>query len=59
YDKQMGARPMSRLVKEKLKKPLASEILFGSLAEAGGRVSVTVESGELRVQIEAPCKVKQ
>ncbi len=58
FDKQMGARPMSRLVKDKLKKPLASEILFGSLAESGGRVSVTVENGELRVQIEAPCKVK-
>lgn len=59
YDKQMGARPMGRLVKDKLKKPLASEILFGSLAENGGRVSVTVENAELRVQIEAPCKVKQ
>jgi ATP-dependent Clp protease ATP-binding subunit ClpA len=58
YDKQMGARPMARLVKEKLKKPLASEILFGSLAEAGGRVNVTVENGELRVQIDSPCKVK-
>lgn len=58
YDKQMGARPMARLVKEKLKKPLASEILFGSLVEAGGRVRVTVDGGELRVQIEAPCKVK-
>ncbi len=58
YDKQMGARPMARLVKEKLKKPLAGEILFGSLVEAGGRVRVTVDGGELRVQIEAPCKVK-
>ena len=58
YDRQMGARPMSRLVKDKLKKPLASEILFGSLAEAGGIVRVTVEGNELRVNIDAPCKVK-
>ncbi len=58
YDKQMGARPMARLVKDKLKRPLANEILFGSLAEGGGRVSVSVENGELRVNIEAPCKVK-
>jgi ATP-dependent Clp protease ATP-binding subunit ClpA len=59
YDVQMGARPMGRLVKDKLKKPLASEILFGRLAENGGRVRVTMESGELRVQVEAPHKVKQ
>lgn len=58
YDKQMGARPMARLIKDKLKKPLAGEILFGRLAEAGGRVNVTADSNELRVQIEAPCKVK-
>lgn len=57
YDRQMGARPMARLVKEKLKKPLANELLFGSLME-GGRVHVTVENGELRVDIEAACKVK-
>jgi len=59
YDVRMGARPMGRLIKDKLKKPLAGEILFGRLAENGGRVSVTMENGELRVQIDAPCKVKQ
>lgn len=59
YDKQMGARPMSRLVKDRLKKPLANEILFGQLAaEGGGRVKIFVENNELRVQIETPCKVK-
>ncbi len=58
YDKQMGARPMARLVKDKLKKPLASEILFGSLVEGNARVTVTVENGELRVQIDTPIKEK-
>lgn len=58
YDKPMGARPMARLVKDKLKKPLANEILFGSLAENGGHVTVTVENEELRVDIDATCKVK-
>ncbi len=58
YDKQMGARPMARLIKNKLKKPLANEILFGTLAEAGGRVSVRVEANDLKVRIEALCKVK-
>lgn len=57
YDKQMGARPMARLVKEKLKKPLASELLFGTLSD-GGRVRVTVEDGELKVDIETICKTK-
>ncbi len=57
YDKQMGARPMARLVRDKLKKPLASEILFGNLP-AGGKVFVYVEDDELRVKLEAPCKLK-
>ncbi|WP_130834568.1 ATP-dependent Clp protease ATP-binding subunit ClpA [[Erwinia] mediterraneensis] len=39
YDKAMGARPMARTVQENLKKPLANELLFGSLVDGG---SVTV-----------------
>ncbi|WP_413692525.1 ATP-dependent Clp protease ATP-binding subunit ClpA [Psychromonas sp. KJ10-2] len=35
YDKAMGARPMGRLIQEQLKKPLANEILFGSLQDGG------------------------
>jgi len=35
YDKAMGARPMGRLIQEKLKKPLANEILFGCLQNGG------------------------
>ncbi len=57
YDRQMGARPMARLIKDRLKKPLANALLFGTLIE-GGRVAVHVEDGELKVDIEAPCKVK-
>jgi ATP-dependent Clp protease ATP-binding subunit ClpA len=46
FDKQMGARPMSRLIQNELKKPLAEKILFGELHE-GGKVRVEVdESGE-------------
>lgn len=58
YDRQMGARPMARLVKDRLKKPLANELLFGSLSGIGGRVSVTVENNELKVDIEATVKEK-
>lgn len=52
YDEQMGARPMKRMIQEKLKKPLAEMILFGELAEEGGEVAITVdESGELLVEV--------
>jgi ATP-dependent Clp protease ATP-binding subunit ClpA len=56
YDEQMGARPMKRLIQEKLKKPLAEMILFGELAEEGGSVLITVDSeGELIVEAENAC----
>ncbi|KAB8313192.1 ATP-dependent Clp protease ATP-binding subunit ClpA [Erwinia endophytica] len=42
YDKAMGARPMARTVQENLKKPLANELLFGSLVD-GGSVSVALD----------------
>ncbi|AVF33879.1 ATP-dependent Clp protease ATP-binding subunit ClpA [Rahnella sikkimica] len=42
YDRAMGARPMTRTVQENLKKPLANELLFGSLVD-GGSVSVTLD----------------
>ena len=52
YDKVMGARPMGRLIQEKIKKPLAEELLFGSL-EHGGQVYVSVENGELSLDVLA------
>ena len=42
YDRPMGARPMTRTVQENLKKPLANELLFGSLVD-GGSVSVALD----------------
>jgi ATP-dependent Clp protease ATP-binding subunit ClpA len=41
YDKLYGARPMARLIQEKIKQPLAEELLFGKLA-AGGTVRIGV-----------------
>ncbi len=35
YDRQMGARPLARLIQEKIKKPLADEVLFGRLKNGG------------------------
>ena len=49
YDAKMGARPMDRLIQEKIKKPLAEEVLFGILADKGGTVFVGVEGDELSV----------
>ncbi len=41
YDPKMGARPMARVIQEHIKRPLAEELLFGSLSE-GGHVRVGV-----------------
>jgi ATP-dependent Clp protease ATP-binding subunit ClpA len=41
YDEKMGARPLSRVIQENIKKPLADEILFGKLKK-GGVVKVTI-----------------
>jgi ATP-dependent Clp protease ATP-binding subunit ClpA len=56
YDEQMGARPMARVIQEHIKRPLADELLFGSLAE-GGHVRVTVgEDDELKLYPEPAVK---
>ena len=46
YDRLFGARPLSRIIQEHIKKPLAEELLFGKLAK-GGLVQVTVKDGKL------------
>ncbi|WP_105171453.1 ATP-dependent Clp protease ATP-binding subunit ClpA [Pseudoalteromonas sp. T1lg24] len=51
YDKAMGARPMARLIQEKLKKPLANEILFGELSD-GGNVKVSMKDKQLTFSYE-------
>jgi len=45
YDKLMGARPLARLIQEKIKKPLADELLFGKLAK-GGTVYISLNDAE-------------
>ena len=51
YDEDMGARPMARLIQEKLKKPLAEEVLFGDLASGGGTVKVSLVDGEIAIEV--------
>jgi ATP-dependent Clp protease ATP-binding subunit ClpA len=52
YDPAMGARPLARVIQEKIKRPLAEEILFGKL-EKGGVVLVDLADGALRFTYEA------
>ena len=46
YDQQMGARPLSRIIQEHVKKPLAEEVLFGKLTK-GGTVRILLKGDEL------------
>ena len=41
YDKKMGARPLGRLIDNKIKSPLSREVLFGKLVD-GGKVTITI-----------------
>ena len=51
FDPLMGARPMARLIQDRIKRPLADELLFGKLM-AGGRVGLDVLDGELRLDVQ-------
>ena len=50
YDKLYGARPMARLIQEKIKQPLAEELLFGKLVD-GGEVKVHMKDGQPAFEI--------
>ncbi len=51
YDEKMGARPMQRLIQDKIKKQLAEDLLFGELSKHGGIVKISVEDGELSINV--------
>jgi len=50
YDKVMGARPMARLIQERIKKPLAEELLFGKL-EHGGHIVISELNDDIHIEI--------
>ncbi|MDB5505757.1 MAG: clpA [Devosia sp.] len=54
YDERMGARPLSRVIQEFVKKPLAEQVLFGELVN-GGTVTVAVigEGSEAKLELVA------
>ena len=51
YDPTMGARPMARIIQEHVKRPLAEELLFGSLV-AGGHIRVRLDAEGDRLVLE-------
>jgi len=62
YDQQMGARPLGRVIQEYIKRPLAEEVLFGTLVK-GGTVKVSVEKKEdgadgLKLDLVADTKIR-
>lgn len=51
YDAKMGARPMARIIQDKIKKPLAEMVLFGSLSEKGGVVKIDASDKGLELKV--------
>ena len=59
YDKLYGARPMARLIQEKVKQPLAEELLFGKLLQ-GGEVHVSIKDGNPNFEVTpSPPKISK
>ena len=52
YSESMGARPMARLIQDKLKKGIAEDILFGKLVD-GGKVIVSASEGDIVIKAHA------
>jgi len=51
YDKKMGARPLSRLIDNKIKSPLSRKVLFGELIN-GGKVYIKLVDGDIEFDIK-------
>jgi ATP-dependent Clp protease ATP-binding subunit ClpA len=51
YDPKMGARPMARVIQEHVKRPMAEELLFGSLTH-GGHIRVRLDADNDRLVLE-------
>ncbi|MDT8404956.1 ATP-dependent Clp protease ATP-binding subunit ClpA [Sulfuriflexus sp.] len=58
FDEKMGARPMTRLIQDNIKKPLAEELLFGKLVN-GGHVRITANSDGLSFDIQTEADAKE
>jgi ATP-dependent Clp protease ATP-binding subunit ClpA len=53
FDPLMGARPMQRLIQDRIRKALADELLFGRLSQGGGRVTIGLgQNGQVTLEFE-------
>jgi ATP-dependent Clp protease ATP-binding subunit ClpA len=59
YDKNMGARPMQRLIQDTIKKELAEQILFGDLSKNGGIASIDIKNGKIEIKYQENIKKKE
>ena len=59
YDKNMGARPMQRLIQDSIKTVLAEEILFGKLSKSGGVAYVSLLDNKIKVKFKENSKKKE
>jgi len=51
FNRKMGARPLQRVIDEKIKKPMSREVLFGKLVN-GGHVTVDLNGEEIKLDIK-------
>ena len=58
YSESMGARPMGRLIQDKLKKAIAEDILFGKLSNGGGEVIVSANDDQISLKILSQAEKK-
>lgn len=58
YDRQLGARPMQRLIQDEIKKPLSEKILFGDL-ENGGAVKISMKEGKMVFDVKRSSRKKK
>ena len=47
YDEVYGARELGRIIQEKVKKPMAEELIFGTLVK-GGHVEITLKDNKIK-----------
>ena len=59
YDKNMGARPMQRLIQDSIKTVLAEEILFGKLSKSGGIAYISLLDNKIQVKFKENSKKKE
>jgi ATP-dependent Clp protease ATP-binding subunit ClpA len=57
YDKQYGARPMARLIQQKIREPLAEELLFGQL-QTGGKATADEINDDIVIKTEPTIKTQ-